>query len=273
MGLYGVDTALTIHYEQAGRGDTTVLFVPGWTMSTRVFERQLKYFEKSDEIRFITFDPRAHGLSDKTTDGHDYEQHGRDLHGFIEALQLDNFILGGWSFGCLTTLAYINQFGAGRLNGFIMLDGPPRAAAEDNQSDWASYRFDDADGGREFFTAGRIGNPDATNREFVAGMLEDKSEDNIQWLLEITRRTPDKSAALLIAKSIFLDYRADLRALEGKMPLWYLVRAERRAVVLNWAQENTPSAQVQAFGGHLMFWERADEFNQALTQFVIKCKQ
>lgn len=266
-----VDVDLSLHYEQAGQGALTVLLVPGWTMSTRVFERQLEYFRNSDQVRLISYDPRAQGLSSKTTDGHDYEQHGRDLHAFIEALQLDNIVLGGWSFGCLETLAYISQFGAARLSGFIMLDGPPRAAGADNQSEWVTYRHDDADGSQAFYTLGRLRNPAATNREFAAWMLEDKSEDNIRWVLEITRQTPNEAAALLNATSVFLDYRAALRDLEGKLPLWYLMRDGRGDVVADWARANTPSASVDAYGEHLMFWERADQFNQALVDFIEKC--
>jgi non-heme chloroperoxidase len=266
-----LDDELTIHYQQAGQGDNTILLLPGWTMSTRVFERQLEYFAESDQFRFISFDPRAHGLSSKTAAGHYYEQHGRDLHAFINALELDNIILGGWSFGCLATLAYINQFGAERLNGLLMLDGPPRAAAADNKCDWATYRYDDADGGQQFYTLGRLKDPEATNREFAAWMLEDKSAANIRWVLEITQQTPDYAAALLNATSIFLDYRDDLRALEGRIPLCYLMRADQGKMVAHWARENTPSAQVAAFGEHLMFWERAAEFNQLLTEFTRRC--
>jgi hypothetical protein len=79
-------------------------------------------------------------------------------------------------------------------------------------------------------------------------MLEDRSEANIQWVLEITRQTPDDIAALLNANSLFLDYRDELRALEGKIPLCYLMRADREEIVAQWARENTPSAQVTAFG-------------------------
>jgi pimeloyl-ACP methyl ester carboxylesterase len=267
-----IDAELKLHYEQAGDGDITVLMVPGWTMSTRVFERQLEYFDKSDEIRLITFDPRAHGLSSKTTGGHDYEQHGRDLGAFIEALRLERLVLGGWSFGCLATLAYINQFGSDRLAGFIMLDGPPRAAAESNLTEWVSYSYDDADGSEAFYSTGRLTDPAATNREFAAWMLEDKSVRNIEWVLEITEQTPDQVAAALNASSIGLDYRADLAALEGKMPLWYLMRAGQGKVAADWARQNTPSARVQDFGEHLMFWERADEFNAALAEFAGKCR-
>ncbi len=268
-----LDDELTVRYQQAGQGKQCILLLPGWTMSSQVFERQFEYFDSSDQFRFISFDPRAHGLSSKTPTGHYYEQHGRDLQAFIDALELDKVILGGWSFGCLAMLAYINQFGAAKLSGLIMLDGPPRAAAADNQSDWVTYRYDDADGGQQFYTLGRLRDPAATNREFAAWMLEDKSEANIQWVLEITRQTPDDVAVLLNATSIFLDYQDDLRALEGQMPLCYLVRADQQEVVAHWARENTPSARLEAFGEHLMFWERAPEFNRLLTDFALQCRE
>ena len=39
---------LRLYYEEAGEGDLTLLMVPGWTMSTRVFERQLAFFEATE---------------------------------------------------------------------------------------------------------------------------------------------------------------------------------------------------------------------------------
>ncbi len=266
-----IDPDLELHFEEAGQGEQVILLVPGWTMSTRVFERQLDYFENSAEFRFVTFDPRAHGLSSKTADGHYYEQHGRDLQAFIDNLGLDRIVLGGWSFGCLAALSRINQFGSERLRGFIMLDGPPRAAGHDNRREWVTYSYDDADGSAEFYTLGRLRDPAGNNRAFAAWMLEDRSEENIRWVLEITGQTPDSAAALLNASSLYLDYEADLRALEGRLPLWYLLREGQLEIVANWARRNTPSAQVQAFGEHLMFWERAETFNTALIEFARRC--
>jgi len=266
-----IDDALRMHYEDTGHGDITVLLVPGWTMSTRVFERQFERFRDCDRFRLVSYDPRAQGLSSKTAKGHDYPQHGRDLHAFIEALGLDRIVLAGWSFGCLETLAYIHQFGAARLAGFIMLDGPPRASGDDNIGEWVTYRHDDADGSKSFYSQARLRAPIATNREFAAWMLEDKSESNIEWVLEITQQTPDQVAAVLNETAQDLDYRADLRALEGQVPLWYLMRDGRDRVVSEWARDNTPSARVQAYGEHLMFWERAAQFNRELDEFVVAC--
>lgn len=240
-------------------------------MSTRVFEQQLAEFESSDEFRFVSFDPRAQGLSSKTAGGHYYEQHGRDLHAFIEALQLDNIVLGGWSFGTLAALACVEQFGADRLDGLIMLDGPPRASGEDNRQDWVTYRYDDADGQQSFYTLDRLRRPQAANRQFAEWMLEQPTERNVEWVLEITRQTPDEAAALLNATSIFIDYRDTLIALQDRIPLWFMLRADQERIVSDWARAHTPAARVDAFGAHLMFWERAGEFNRGLIDFARRC--
>lgn len=266
-----LDEGLTLHYESAGRGNKVILLVPGWTMSTRVFEYQLDYFASNDEYRFISFDPRAHGLSSQTASGHYYEQHGRDLHDFIEGLQLDNIVLGGWSFGTLAALSYLEQYGHDRLDGFVMLDGPPRASGHDNQCEWVTYRYDDADGQQEFYTLERLRNPEQSMRAFARWMLEAPSDDKIQQIIDITRQTPNEVAALLNASAVFLDFEQTLSDLEGKVPLWYLLRQGQDSIVRTWADKHTPSARIQAFGEHMMFWEQADEFNQALLEFVRQC--
>ena len=263
-----IDDDLTLHYEKSGQGPVTILLIPGWTMSTAVFSRQLAFFAESTQYCCITYDPRSHGKSSKTEGGHFYEQHGQDLNQLIEKLELERIVLAGWSFGALEMLAYIDQFGTGRVSGIIMLDGPPRTVGDDNETDWVSYRRDDADGRQEFFTMGRLRDRDATNRSFAEWMLEDRSKDNIKWVLDITDATPDSAAALLNSTANFLDYRHVLINLNGNTPLLYVVSEELGPVVSKWAAENTSCARVEAFGAHLMFWERADEFNEVLLSFL-----
>ena len=268
-----IDSELDIYYQESGYGDIPILLVPGWTMTTRAFEHQLDFFSTSEDYRFITYDPRAHGQSSKTISGHFYEQHGRDLHQFIENLELDNVILGGWSFGTLATLSYLNQFEHNHLRGFIMLDGPPRATGKDNKTDWATYRYDDADHFQKFFTLERLTDSKKTNHEFAQWMLEDRSEKNIEVILSMTIQTPDTSAALLNATANFLDYREDLISLETALPLIYIVREQQKEVVSQWAKNHTPSAQVTAFGEHMMFWERPQEFNRVLVEYADMCRR
>lgn len=267
-----ISDELTIHYEISGQGEKNILFVPGWTFTTKVYEKQLEYFKDSTEYRFITYDPRGQGLSTKTMGGHYYEQHGRDLNAFIEGLNLDNVILGGWSFGGLDILAYVNQFGIEKLKGFVMIDAAPNTKGQDNTKDWIWYNYNDSDQFEEFFTMGPLRDRDGTNHAVAEWMLENTSEENIKWAIGQSNQTHDTVAATLNASATFLDYTEDLKKMEGNVPLLYTVRGEWKEIVSNWAIINTPSARVEAFGKHLFFWERSEQYNEVLSRYLKSIK-
>ena len=263
-----LNNGLKVHYQQSGNGDLVLLFIPGWTMTTSVFERQLAYFRDHTEVTFITLDPRSHGKTTTTIEGNDYEQQGRDIHEFIEALGLKNLVICGWSFGTLAMLSYINQFRLEKLRGLIMLDGPPRAIGENNQKEWVTYCYDDRDDSQAFFTMGKLRNPDETNLAFAQWMLEKTDTDAERWIMDMTNQTPNSAAALLNATANFLDFQKDLIHAGNSLPVWCVVRAEQQQIVSNWCKRNLPSAHISAFGEHMMFWEQSDRFNQELVEFL-----
>ena len=103
-------------------------------------------------------------------------------------------------------------------------------------------------------------------------MLEYRTAEKIDRIIQITNQTPDTAASLLNATSDFLDFRSDLISLSRLLPILYIVREDRGKVVSNWASQNTPEAGVVSFGGHMMFWERPEQFNRALLEFLDGCK-
>lgn len=270
--LVKISDSFTIHYEQAGKGDIPIVFVPGWTMSTKVYARQLEHFAESERFRAITYDPRGQGLSTKTLEGHYYQQHGRDLAAFIDKLELSGVVLAGWSYGALDVMSYIDQFGAENVKAVILIDGTPKSSGADNGTEWIWYRADDSDGFRQWFTMSPLLDRDAFGLDFAKWMLEEQSPEALTWAAEISLQTPGTVAALLNEAGAYLDYSEDLIALEGRIPLLYAVREEWGAVVTAWAEQNTPSAQIAAMGKHLMFWERAPAFNALLDGFLAGVK-
>ena len=264
-----VSDELTIHYEEAGTGDTVILFVPGWTMTTASFEKQLAAFEGSTEYRFITYDPRSHGTSTHTEGGHFYSQHGRDLDSLIKALDLDNIVLGGWSYGTLSILSYVEQFGHDRLSGLVMIDGAPRGRGKDASKEWIFYTYEDLDGFEQFFTLTTIEDRNALNQGFAEWMLADASEENLQFVYNQTNKTSDTVAAVLNAAGAFENFDDVLVGLEGKIPLLYLSRTEWGPVIEGWAREHTPSATLAPImQTHMSFWEFPEPFNAALFNFL-----
>ena len=77
-------------------------------------------------------------------------------------------------------------------------------------------------------------------------------------------------ASVLNATGFYLDYTADLVALEGSMPLLYVVREDWQGPAEAWIKANTPGAQAAYLGKHLMFWERPDEFNAILDTYLAR---
>lgn len=258
---------LTIHYEQAGQGETTIIFIPGWMMSTEVFEHQLAHFKGSTTYRAMAYDPRGQGRSSKTVEGHTYQQHARDLAALIEKLELKSVILAGWSYGVTEQLAYLNQFGTDNIKAMIMIDTGPDVTGA-TRDEWVWYLNDDSDGYSRWFTEGIIEDRQTVITEFAKWMLEKPTPEAVAWVSDIANMTSSSVASITNATGFYLDFTKDLVALEGKVPLLYIVREEVQAVADKWIKANTPSATAVYMGKHMMFWERPEEFNKAVDDFL-----
>ena len=262
-----IDKDLTIYYEQAGSGDTTIIFIPGWMMSTDVFVHQLAHFKDSSKYRALAYDPRGQGKSSKPVEGHTYQQHARDLARFIEKLGLEKVILAGWSYGVTEQLAYLNQFGADKLKAMIMIDTGPDVTGA-TRDEWVWYLNDDSDGYSRWFTEGIIEDRENVIAGFSEWMLENPTPENIAWASKIANQTSSSVASITNATGFYLDYSEDLVALEGKMPLLYVVRDEMKEMADRWIKSNTPTSTAVYMGKHMMFWERPEEFNKVVDEFL-----
>jgi hypothetical protein len=52
------------------------------------------------------------------------------------------------------------------------------------------------------------------------------------------------------------------------MPVWCIVRETQREIVFSWCERYLPSARLSAYGEHMMFWERPEQFNGDLLGFL-----
>lgn len=270
-----VSDDLTIHYQTAGSGDIAIIFVPGWTMSTKVFEHQLEHFDTSKTFKAISYDPRGQGLSSQTVEGHFYEQHARDLDGFMKALKLNRVVLVGWSAGSGDVLEYVRLFGQEKLAGLVLLDSSPKVRAQDFTKEWAWFGTKDEgdqDGFMRAFSYTVMVDRKQTNADFAAWMLDDPTPEKVRMIAEISLHTPNSIAALLNTSFWFLDNTQQVRDLNGKVPLLYFTRQEWHDLAADWAAKNTPSAKVVSFGKHMSFWEHPEKFNAALDDFLTSVK-
>src|SRR5262245_12376039 len=80
VSYFDLEPDLRLHYDEQGEG-RPVVFLPGWTGSTRAFRHQLSLF--APQHRAIALDYRSHGQSTQTLLGHNLAGYASDLRAFL----------------------------------------------------------------------------------------------------------------------------------------------------------------------------------------------
>ena len=98
-----------IHVCDQGKGKPVIL-IHGWPSSAEMWEYQSEALVKSGH-RVITYDRRGFGKSSKPWDGYDYDTMTDDLKAIIDALQLTDITLVGFSMGGGEVVRYFSRHG------------------------------------------------------------------------------------------------------------------------------------------------------------------
>lgn len=261
-----VDPGVELYVQDVGSGDP-IVFIPGFTFTTEVFTHQVEHFAKTNRV--IVIDPRSHGRSSITLQGNDYVTHGTDLAKVLIALQLKNVTLAGWSFGCLTVWEYLKQNGYDNVKSLIFIDMSPKALSTNDVEDWVEGPLNDI--GAIYNTYLR--NP-AGQREFMKAyttsvmVQRDVTEDELNWLVEQSLKTPYYIAANLFAFGMFSDYREEARTASETVPTLTIVAEHWSATAVEFTQNVSPKSSIEILGGHLMFWEHSKRFNELVDRFL-----
>jgi pimeloyl-ACP methyl ester carboxylesterase len=96
------------------------------------------------DLGFAPFAPdlRGHGLTDKPDDGYDFPAFRADLLAFLDAMQVEQPILVGHSWGALLAVDYAAQFSIGPRapGGIILVDGGLAQLDQASGSTWEQVR-------------------------------------------------------------------------------------------------------------------------------------
>lgn len=107
----GVD----LYYKDWGPKDGAVVTLShGWPLSADSWENQA-FFLASQGYRVIAHDRRGHGRSGQPWDGNDMDHYADDLSTVIEALNLRDVSMFGFSTGGGEVTRYIGRHGTGRV--------------------------------------------------------------------------------------------------------------------------------------------------------------
>lgn len=112
------DGGVPLRVVDAGNPDgPVILFIHGMSQSTMSFDRQFNS-ELADRYRLVAFDLRGHAGSAKPWQSSDYAGSrvwAADVAAVIEALDLNDVTIVGWSFGGFVAVSYLRHYGDDRV--------------------------------------------------------------------------------------------------------------------------------------------------------------
>jgi non-heme chloroperoxidase len=132
-----------IYYKDWGRGPVVVLS-HGWPLNSDSWEAQM-LFLASNGYRCIAHDRRGHGRSTQTWDGNDMDTYADDLAELIDALDLRDITLVGFSTGGGEVTRYVGRHGTSRVAKVALVSAVPpfMLQTDDNPAGVPIEVFDD----------------------------------------------------------------------------------------------------------------------------------
>lgn len=102
-----------IYFTEWGEGPAVVL-IHGWPLTSVSWEHQARFLAENG-FRVIAYDRRGFGRSERPYDGYDYDTLASDLNELLEALELTDVTLIGFSMGGGEVARYLGTYGSERI--------------------------------------------------------------------------------------------------------------------------------------------------------------
>lgn len=265
-----------VHVDDHGGPGRPVVLIHGWPLSGESWSEQIEPLQQAG-LRVITYDRRGFGRSDKPATGYDYDTFADDLAGVLEALDLRDVTLVGFSMGGGEVVRYLTRHGADRIRDVVLAaavppyllqtddnpDGPmTQDLADDMESQLKQDRsafFDDFT--RQFFAAGGEGEALVTEqqRQDAIRMAEQSDQDAALGAMEAFGTTDFRDELPKITVPVLVVH-GDA---DGIVPFEGSGRRSADAI--------SGSEVVLIPGGpHGLNVSHAQEFNDALIDFLTR---
>ncbi|MCC3264777.1 alpha/beta fold hydrolase [Arthrobacter gengyunqii] len=267
-------TPIELYYEDQGAGQPVVL-IHGYPLNGHSWEHQTRELLAS-AYRVITYDRRGFGQSSKVSVGYDYDTFAADLSILLEALDLQDVVLVGFSMGTGELARYVAKYGHERVAKLAFLASlePFLVAREDNPEGVPRAVFDGIEAAArsdryawytQFFS-------DFYNLNENLGTRVSQEAVSGSWNTAISSAPV---AAYAVVSSWIEDFRRDVEAVRrsGKPVLILHGTADRILPIDNTARRfsrSLPAAHYVEVEGapHGLLWTHADDVNDALRTFL-----
>ena len=271
---HGLLKDINLHVDDTGGNGRPVVLIHGWPLSGESWAHQVAAFEAAGH-RVVTYDRRGFGRSDKPLTGYSYDTLTEDLHAVLEALDLNDVTLVGFSMGGGEVARYFTKYGAERLRSVVFAAAvPPYLLKTPGNPDGPLEATEAAK-----MTAGLTANQDTFYDDFtknffsVDGQLV-VSEEERQAALTLAHQAFKPAALEAMASFANTDFREDLEKVT--VPT-LVIHGDGDAVVpFEGSGARTHAAiagselHVIAGGPHGINASHPEEFNRVILEFLAR---
>lgn len=263
MAFFTTNDGVSIHYEICGTGKPLVM-IHGWDQSAKAFCCNVPAL--AEKYQVITVDLRGHGDSGKPSYGYRISRLAMDVCQLMDALDLQDVTILGWSMGCSVVWSYWDLFRARRLSKMILVDEPPLCLINASNPDGFSDN-PNLEALKESILTDTV---NATTG-FVDMMLvtPEGREKFFQQTLEESLKFPPAQCTHMLLNHVYTDWRDVIPTID--IPTLVIAGKKSHVKVANneWTHAQIAGSQYKLFEtAHMMFMEEPDAFNAAVAEFI-----
>jgi len=264
---------ITLCYLESGQGRPVVM-LPGWSQSADLFGAQVEVLGASHHV--LVLDHRGHGRSDSPAVGYHVHRLAADLHEVLVAWDLRAVTLLGHSMGCAVIWAYLELFGAERLDSLVFVD---QMASVLRNPSWSDEQAEAVGATLDVaslfeFTNSLRGEGEDPRVAFLREVTSDGiNPETMAWLIEQNLLFDRNHAAELLFDTASFDWREQIARID--LPTLIVagdsvnvpIRSQR------WLHDHIAGSRFARVAGvsggtHFPFLERSDEFDEIVAAFL-----
>ncbi len=261
---------IELYYEDRGTGAPVVL-VHGWPLNGGSWERQSAALLAAG-YRVITYDRRGFGKSSAPGDGYNYDTLAGDTDKLIEALDLQNAALLGFSMGGGEVARYMGKYNRGRVTkcGFLSSIAPALRKDGGNPEGLDPSAFEEIKGNIEKDRFDFLQN---FGKMFYNQKLLSHAVSEAKLQADFVVASQSSYGAMLFCVDAWLeDFRDDVKQIN--VPALVIHGDADQVIPLAASGGRLPALipsaklHVVAGGPHGLIWTHAAEVNTALLPFL-----
>jgi non-heme chloroperoxidase len=256
----------SLFYRDWGTGKP-IVFVASWVMPSESWSYQMAALSEQG-FRCVAYDRRGHGRSSDPGRGYDFDTLADDLAAVLEALDLHDVTLVGFSMGGAEIIRYVTRHGAARVGRLVSIapTTPLMMRRPDNPQGFDEAVLEDLHRAFEQDFPQWV---EENARPFV---LPETSQATIEWVKSMALKTSLKAVIDCHRMLVREDFRAELKAID--LPVLVIQGDADISSPIDLAGRPTaeliPGARLEIYEGapHGLFITHRERLNRDLATFA-----